>query len=228
MKLTENTIEVLKNFNSINPAIYIKKGNELATIAVTESIIAHAKVDMEFPTDFGFYDISRFLASVSLFDDPDLKISSNEIVISDGSSSINYRCAREESVTHPHDIEAIEINDVKAHFVLTNDNIQKMFKAVSILTLPKVAIVGDGKQLRIEALDADNRIQDTYSQVIGDTTLEFKAVFNVSDINKIYPTDFDVKVGNSEDGEGLVPFAKLSGVSVDISYLIALSPDSEF
>ena len=48
MKLTPNTITILKNFSSINPSIYIREGNTIRTIAVSGNIAAVAEIEEEF------------------------------------------------------------------------------------------------------------------------------------------------------------------------------------
>ena len=44
MKLNQNTIETLKNFEGIETNIVIKKGDELSTISTRKNIFAKARV----------------------------------------------------------------------------------------------------------------------------------------------------------------------------------------
>ena len=57
MKLSENTLNVLKNFASINQGILVKPGKSLRTISSNKAILAEASVDEDFPTEFGIYDL---------------------------------------------------------------------------------------------------------------------------------------------------------------------------
>ena len=59
MKLSDNTINLLKNFKEINQSILFKKGNKLRTISVMKNILAEATVAEDFPKDFGIYDRSQ-------------------------------------------------------------------------------------------------------------------------------------------------------------------------
>ena len=61
MKLSDNTINLLKNFKEINQSILFKKGNKLRTISVMKNILAEATVAEDFPKDFGIYDLSQFI-----------------------------------------------------------------------------------------------------------------------------------------------------------------------
>ena len=82
MKLSDKTINLLKNFSSINQSILIKEGNSIRTISVMKNILAEAKVPEEFPKDFGIYDLNQFLNAVSsLHVNPELDFSNNEYLL---------------------------------------------------------------------------------------------------------------------------------------------------
>ena len=61
MKLSEKTVNLLKNFASINQSIAFKKGNTLRTMSVMKNILAEAEIEEEFPKDFAIYDLVQFL-----------------------------------------------------------------------------------------------------------------------------------------------------------------------
>ena len=68
MKLSEKTVNLLKNFASINQSILFKKGNTLRTMSVMKNILAEAEVEEDFPKDFAIYDLVQFLNGISLHD----------------------------------------------------------------------------------------------------------------------------------------------------------------
>ena len=71
MKLSDNTLTILKNFAGINNSILVKKGNKLRTISVAKNILAEAEITPEeFPRDFAIYDLNQFLNFLSLDKDP--------------------------------------------------------------------------------------------------------------------------------------------------------------
>ena len=72
MKLSEKTLNILKNFSSINQSILVKQGNKLRTISVAKNILAEAEIKEEFPRDFAIYDLNQFLNGLSLHQSPDL------------------------------------------------------------------------------------------------------------------------------------------------------------
>ena len=66
MKLSDNTISILKNFSGINQSLLFKQGNTLKTISVMKNILAEATIEEDFPKDFGIYDLNQFLNGLSL------------------------------------------------------------------------------------------------------------------------------------------------------------------
>ena len=46
MKISTNTVNVLKNFAKINPSIVVQEGNVLKTISPSKTIMARANVEM--------------------------------------------------------------------------------------------------------------------------------------------------------------------------------------
>ena len=53
MKLSNDTLSVLKNFGNINQGIYFKKGKVLKTVSSGKNILAEATINEEIPADFG-------------------------------------------------------------------------------------------------------------------------------------------------------------------------------
>ena len=53
MKLSNDTVGILKNFASINQNLIIKEGSELTTMSAMKNIVARAKVMETFPKEEG-------------------------------------------------------------------------------------------------------------------------------------------------------------------------------
>ena len=69
MKLSNETLTVLKNFSSINQGIQFKKGSKLTTVSSGKTVLAQANLKDVFPQDFCIYDLNQFLSVNSLFKD---------------------------------------------------------------------------------------------------------------------------------------------------------------
>ena len=78
MKLSESTVNLLKNFSSINQSILFKEGSKLRTISVMKNILVEANINEEFDKDFGIYDLNQFLNGLSLHASPELDFTNDE------------------------------------------------------------------------------------------------------------------------------------------------------
>ena len=81
MKLSDNTLSVLKNFSTINQSILFKTGNRLRTISVIKNILAEATITEELPRDFGIYDLTQFLNGMGLHQSPELDFKNDVHVV---------------------------------------------------------------------------------------------------------------------------------------------------
>ena len=68
--LSKPTIEVLKNFCSINKSIVINPGNKLSTLSINKNILAIADIEEQFESQLSIYDLGVFLSGLSLFENP--------------------------------------------------------------------------------------------------------------------------------------------------------------
>ena len=90
MKLSNSTIEVLKNFASINPNILIEKGETLKTISEAKNIMAIAEINDTFNVEVGIYDLNEFLSAYGLVDDPDIVFGQTDLEIMCGNARVRY------------------------------------------------------------------------------------------------------------------------------------------
>ena len=104
MKISEKTINILKNFSTINQSILFKSGCALSTISPTSTILAYANVDEEFDSEFAIYDLNRFIAVLSLFDDPDIEIKEKVAVINQDKKKLTYTFANPSMIITPPNI----------------------------------------------------------------------------------------------------------------------------
>ena len=62
MKLSNETMNILKNFSTINSGLFFKSGKKISTVSPSKTILAEAVLTEEFPKDFGIYDLNNFLS----------------------------------------------------------------------------------------------------------------------------------------------------------------------
>ena len=90
MKLSDETISILKNFSTINESIVFEEGNRLRTVAVNKSILAEAKIEETIPTLFAIYNLNQFIGAMSMFDRADLEMADKQVKMQFTGTSINY------------------------------------------------------------------------------------------------------------------------------------------
>jgi hypothetical protein len=217
MKITTNTVNVLKNFAKINPSILIQEGNTLKTMSPSKTIMAKAKIDTEFPKRFAIYNLDRFISTASLFTDPNFDFGERTVTIKEGERKIDYVYADENTISKMPDRE-INLPSIDVTVTLTNANLKEVEKAGGVLGLPEILIVGDGVDVYLQAADSKNPSGDVFSVKIGDTTKTFKAIFKTENI-KIIPGDYEVNISS----RGISHFS-----GKDAEYWIAVEQSSTF
>ena len=106
MKLSDITLELLKNFAGINNSILVKQGNKLRTISVAKNILAEADITEDFPKDVAIYDLNQFLNGLSLHQDPNLDFSEDSyLTIREGKRRVKYFYADPQVIISPPDKE---------------------------------------------------------------------------------------------------------------------------
>ena len=72
MQLSNDTVEVLKNFSTINPNLVIEPGQKVKTISESKTVMASAEIVEDFPEQVGIYDLNEFLSVLNLVETPDV------------------------------------------------------------------------------------------------------------------------------------------------------------
>tara|TARA_B100001063_G_scaffold184749_1_gene174450 strand:- start:83 stop:748 length:666 start_codon:yes stop_codon:yes gene_type:complete len=220
MKLSESTVNLLKNFSSINQSILFKSGNKLRTISVMKNILVEANVVEEFDKDFGIYDLNQFLNGLSLHSSPELDFTNDEyVLIKEGRMRSKYFFADPSVIVAPPEKE-ITLPSEDVSFVLSSQQLEKLKKASSVYQLPDVSVIGEAGVIKLVARDKKNDTSNDFSIVVGETEEEF--VFNFKEENlKIVPGNYDVTVSSKL-------LSKFTNQNIDVVYYIALEPDSTF
>ena len=221
MKLSDNTLTILKNFAGINNSILVKKGNKLRTISVAKNILAAAEITPEeFPRDFAIYDLNQFLNFLSLDKDPELDFSKeSSLTIREGKSLSEYFYADPAVIISPPEKE-ITLPSEDVHFQLDSFSLDKLLKAAAVTQSPDLSVIGNGKKVRLVVRDKKNDTSHKVGIEVGETDKEFTFNFKVENI-KIIRGSYDVVVSSKL-------LSKFTNTSFELNYFIALEPDSTF
>ena len=155
MKLSESTVNLLKNFSTINQSILFKEGNKLRSISVMKNILAEATIAEEFPKDFGIYDLNQFLNGLSLHNSPELDFNNEQFVmIREGKMRSKYFFADANVIVSPPEKE-ITLPTEDVCFQLTSQQLEKLKKAASVYQLPDISAIGENGVVKlVEIIDA--------------------------------------------------------------------------
>jgi hypothetical protein len=196
MKFDEVTLQVLKNYSGINHAIMFREGNVLSTISANKTILAKATIEQNIPSDFAIYDLSRFLSTISLFDNPDVEIEENKLVLKEGRRRINYMFADPNTIIVPPTKE-IKFPSPEVSFKLEAAILADFMKALNVLSLPEMTVVGDGENITLDAIDSKNPSADRYSVNVGksETSDKFTMIIKAEHL-KILPGDYQIDISS--------------------------------
>ena len=221
MKLSDNTLTILKNFAGINNSILVKKGNKLRTISVAKNILAEAEISPEeFPRDFAIYDLNQFLNGLSLHQDPEMDFSeASYLTIREGRRKVKYFYADPAVIISPPEKE-ITLPSEDVHFQLDSSSLDKLLKAAAVYQLPDFCVVGNAGVIKLVVRDKKNDTSNEYSIKVGETDKEFIFNFKVENI-KIIPGAYDVVVSSKL-------LSRFTNTNFELKYYIAIEPDSTF
>ena len=216
MKLSEQTVSLLKNFASINQNIQFKTRNKLQTISAQKNILVDAEIPESFPSDFAIYDLNKLLGVMSLFQDPDLDIKDKTMNIG---GKVDYMFADPSMIVTPPEKELV-FPEPEVKFAMTNVDFNQTIKAAAMLGLPHICVSGDGSTIRLEATDVNNSSSDEFKTEVGTTSETFRMVFKIENL-KLFTGDYNVEITS----KGI---SKFTHTSTNLQYFIATESDSTF
>lgn len=225
MKLSENTIQVLKNFAQINSNLVIEPGKTLKTIAPSKTLYAIAQIEDDFPTKFGIYDLNEFLSVINLFDQPELAFFDNHLTISSnsGRSKLKYYYTDPDMLTYP--TREVKMPPAEINLDWSNDSLAKIKQAAGALGHEEVSLTPSNGNLTLTVFEDKNNTSNTFALDIPGSHAgnEFKLIFNIGTLKKILPLDYKVSISSR-----LVSHFESADSSMKIEYYIPLEKTSKY
>jgi hypothetical protein len=220
MKLSNDTITVLKNFSSINQNLVIKSGNSISTMSAMKNIVAKAIIKESFPSDFAIYDLNEFLAALSLFSKPELDFSKDFVIIREEggeSKSLKYWFSDPSVVTTP--TKEIKMPSAEVSFNFSSDTLSQIQKAAAVIGAPDMALE-DGKLKVTDKKNDTANAFDTDLDIVNTLGKKYQFWFKVENL-KLLPGSYSVDVSSKK-----ISFFKNNNVNIE--YFIALEPESSY
>jgi hypothetical protein len=223
MKLSPETLAILKNFASINESILFRQGNKIRTMKYpAKTILGEAVVPEVFPKDFAIYNLNQFLNAYSLLDNPELDFSDEEdrfVLLKEGKRRIKFFFCNPEMINSPPD-KTLSLPSEDVAFTLSADHLEKILKARSICEAPDLSVIGNGKEIMLVVHNKENPSSNEYSIIVGETTNTFTFNLRIENI-LILKGSYDVTISKAK-------ISKFQNTAKDLIYYLPLEPDSDF
>lgn len=198
MELTDTTLNVLRNYATINPNLVVSEGNTLKTISAARNVFSSSEVTESFPQKFGIYDLNEFLNVLSLVDSPNLKFETDYVTVGDatGRSTVKYYFSDPEMLTSSD--KDITMPDSEVKFTLDSDTLAKVKKAASVLGHDMISITPTTGAIRLSVVDPKDTTSNAFAiDVEGDYPegVDFDFIINVNNV-KVVNEDFEVEISS--------------------------------
>jgi hypothetical protein len=222
MKLSNNTISVLKNYASINQNLVIKEGKEITTMSAMKNIIARAEVEEDFPQEVAIYDLNEFLSCLSLFKSPNLEFETTFVTITEENNpktALKYFYSDPSVVTTPSKMITMPSNEIT--FTLDSSTLSNITKAAAVISSADLVLENTNGTSSLTVKDKKNDTANSYSMgVETEGEGNFSFFFKVENL-KLIDGKYTVQVSSKN-------ISHMKNESTPIEYWIALEPESNY
>ena len=230
MKLSNETVEVLKNFSTINQNLVIKSGKgkdcqNIYTMSALKNIMASAVVSDVFPVDLAIYDLNEFLAVLSCYEDPELEFSEKFVMIyGEDGAEFKYWFSDESVVSTPKKL--ITMPSVEISFKFKTSILSHVQKTAAVIGAPDMALRSkNATSGLIEVTDRKNDNAHNFAvpidvKIKSGEDIKYAFWFKVENL-KLLTGTYDVDVSSKK-------ISYFKNDSFPMEYFIALEPASSY
>ena len=222
MKLSEDTIAILKNFATINSNLVFKPGQKLKTIAESKTIMAQADIIEDFPQEVGLYDLNEFLSVLSMIPEPDIQFLENNLHIVNNLQQVDYFYSNPEILTTPG--KDIQMRDAEVGISLSEEELKRIHQASSVLGHSDLSIVRESNdKVFAKVYDAKDATANVYTLSLvleNQIPNRFNFDFNIANL-KLLPGDYFVSLSSAK-------ISNWTNANYPVEYFIALENTTEF
>ena len=233
VKLSKGTIDLLRNFSTINKSILIQSGKFIQTMSLNKNIIAMTDIRENIPERMAIYDLPLFLGALSLFKQPMLFFPDDKKVIiydeeTKGKTTFYYSAP--DIIATPPQFNP-NIPEKELHFDLPQQDIQQLMQASKVYGVEDLCVYGYGGEYSICVKDKKNETSNVFSlplkKVLFDNSPDntsnadrqnFCYCFKVENL-KLFDGSYHVCISR----KNIANFTSLSTSS--LNYYIALEPN---
>lgn len=221
MKISKQTLTILKNFTTINSNLLVKPGNKISTVAPAKNVMAEVIVDEKFDTEFGIWDMNKFLGTVALFKDSEFDFEDKFVwIYGNNGSKVKYYYSEPKLLTVP--TKAINMPESVVQFDLTENMFDEIVRASSVLQLPHLSITVDGDSIVGIVCDKNDPTGNEFRVSLGNYngSSEFSFDFRIENM-KFLPGEYSVKIAKSV-------ISQFTHKDLSLKYWVALESTSNY
>lgn len=223
MKLSPDTLKILRNFSDINNTIFIRKGNSVVTVDPQKRIVADANIQEAFPQDFAIYDLPKFLGVNSSWENSDLDFSSHKdrVVFKHSSKphSLDYFFAdpsvvQDAAPTRKKIPSVFDENSIVQKFSIDEEDLKCLRQNASLLGLTHISFVSDDSGVKVIARDISNDTQGKVTLDVGGSSKAETTHTMLFENLKILSDSYEVEVSPT--------VAHFTGKNTGVQYWIVM------
>lgn len=189
MKLSKETIEVLKKVYEVNQSVkFVQDETTIKVKSTDNTLLMHAPIEEEFPRDFHVYDLREFLSVLSIIPDPSLDFSDDKFLkvqSEDGKQKLRYLEADPQFVQSYTDKEP-KLPAVDFEVDVTENQFSSVMKAAQTMRLDNVGFVCDGETITLSAFNknnGDNKTTNNFDIDLAEGDTEFQMFYKIDSQN---------------------------------------------
>ena len=176
--LSDDTINVLKNFATINPNLVFTPGQKVKTISESKTILAQADITEDMPKEFGIYDLNEFLSVYNLVEQPTLTFEDKSVLINGANNQVvRYFFSETEILTTPQ--KDIQMPDAELGFTLTDEILNQIRKAAAVLGHTELSLKGDNGVITASVVDTKDSTSNSFSYELDKVKCFFTSIISI-------------------------------------------------
>jgi len=223
MQLSTRTVDILRNFATINPNLVVKGGNVIQTVSAAKNLVSSATIEESFPQTFGIYDLSEFLSVLGLVDNPTIAFSDSSCTVAgnSGLSSIKYFYSNPEILSYPK--KEITMPECEVKFVLNNDTLSQIKRASAALGHKEISLTPADGSIKVSVINPKDASSHSFSVLVeGDYPegADFNLIFSVENL-KMIGEDYEVFASSKM-------ISNFKSLDSKLEYFIALEKASTY
>ena len=221
MNLSKQTVDILKNYSTINSSIAVSTGSTLQTMSAMKNILVKSTVEESFKTDFAIYDLTEFLnlSTSETFVGADYTFDEDYVVISKDRATSRYYYADPSTIISP--TKDITMLEAEIQFELKHADLSTIRNMSSVLAKPDLVVKGCSSSIVLSVLDKKDPTSNVFNLEVGDGNGdEFEMYFKGENL-KLLGGNYTVKISSKAISEFIHN-------DIDLTYWIALEPDSNY